>query len=73
MKFPGTVAFRAGAKDIEQLAPVVPGADWFPYQAKWDVGESVIGMDDWLEKPAGKRGGVRDGRRPASSSKTARR
>ena len=59
MQFPGNVAFRASDKDIEALAPVVPGADWFPYQVKWDMGESVIGMETWLEKPAGKRGGVR--------------
>lgn len=32
---------------------------WFAFQAENDNGPSVISMNDWLEKPAGVRGGVR--------------
>lgn len=32
---------------------------WFPFTPASDTGPSAIGMEDWLEKPAGKRGGVR--------------
>jgi hypothetical protein len=35
------------------------GDAWYPFTAVSDSGPSVIGMEDWLEKPAGKRGGVR--------------
>ena len=41
----------------------VAGPDWWPFEPKGDAsaaGEGdVIGMDDWLDKPAGKHGGVR--------------
>ena len=38
-------------------APV--GPDWFAFAPTSDNGPSVIGMIDWLDKPAGKHGGVR--------------
>ena len=36
-----------------------PGSDWFPFTASNHTGDSVFAMDDWLDKPAGKHGGVR--------------
>lgn len=59
LSFPGEVAFLGGPGDLDLVAPVVPGADWFAYQPGRMKGPSVIGLDDWLEKPAGLHGGVR--------------
>jgi hypothetical protein len=44
-----------------QAAPGEPlaGPDWFAWQPTSDHGPSVIGFEDWLDKPAGKHGGVR--------------
>jgi hypothetical protein len=33
--------------------------DWFAWQPASDHGPSVIGYEDWLDKPAGKHGGVK--------------
>jgi hypothetical protein len=33
--------------------------DWYVFAPQNDHGPSAIGMEDWLERPAGKRGGVR--------------
>ncbi len=56
---PGAVKLLAKQSDIDQLAKVLPGADWFPVTATSDVRPSVIGFEDWLDQPAGKHGGVR--------------
>ena len=32
--------------------------DWYPFQPANDTGPSVIGLEDWLEKPAGKHGRI---------------
>ena len=45
--------------DIDQLSKVLPDKDWFPVTATNDVKPSVIGFENWLDKPAGKHGGVR--------------
>ena len=40
--------------------PVIEaGSGWFEFRPENDNGPSVIGMADWLERPAGARGGVR--------------
>jgi hypothetical protein len=57
--FPTDVSLLVKKNDLDQFSPLVPGRDWFPYQPKWDFAKSAIGMEDWLEKPAGRRGGVR--------------
>ena len=31
---------------------------WYPWQAKAGAGKSMIGMEDWLERPAGKHGRI---------------
>ena len=58
--FPGDVGLLAREKDLEQLSRTLTGPDWFPLTIPNDVDTPcIIAMDDWLEKPAGKRGGVR--------------
>jgi hypothetical protein len=39
-------------------AKTVARADWFPFQPGSALEPGVIGMEDWLEKPAGKHGPV---------------
>ncbi len=39
--------------------PDEPGIDaWYPWQATGDTESSVIGMEDWIERPAGKHGRI---------------
>lgn len=60
LTFPGEVDFMASQADIDKLAPVLPQADWYPYQPKYEyTATSPMGMESWLEAPAGKHGGVR--------------
>ncbi len=56
---PAAVKLLARQADIDQLSKVLPDKDWFPVTATSDVKPSVIGFEDWLDKPAGKHGGVR--------------
>ena len=56
---PGDVRFLARQEDLDALTKTLAGPDWFAFQPTDDPGASVIGMEDWLEKPAGKHGGVR--------------
>jgi len=56
---PGAAKLLAKQSDIDQLSKILPGKDWFPVTATNDVQPSVIGFEDWLDKPAGKHGGVR--------------
>jgi len=57
--FPDQVAFLAKQADLDRLTRNVARPDWFSFTPSDDLGPSVIGMEDWLEKPAGKRGFVR--------------
>ena len=57
--FPADVAFLAKQEDVDRLAKTLAGPDWFAFSPTSDLGPSVISMNDWLEKPAGKHGGVR--------------
>ena len=54
----GQATLLAKQSDIDALSSVLPDAGWFPVTATNDVGPSVIGFESWLDKPAGKRGGV---------------
>jgi len=56
---PGPATLLVKQSDIDQLAQVIPGPDWFPVTATGDVTPGVIGFQDWLDKPAGGHGGVR--------------
>ena len=57
--FPADVAFLAKQEDVDRLAKTLAGPDWFAFSPTSDLGPTVISMNDWLEKPAGKHGGVR--------------
>ena len=53
---PGDVDFFPSAAEI----PDEPGLDtWYEWQATGDTGASAIGLEDWLEQPAGKHGRIR--------------
>ncbi|MCF7732873.1 MAG: hypothetical protein K9N23_14380 [Akkermansiaceae bacterium] len=41
------------------LTRTVAGPDWFAFTPADKLGPSVIGMEDWLDKPAGKHDGTR--------------
>ena len=56
---PGEVAFLAKQEDHDRLTKTLAGPDWFAFAPNDETGPSVIGMEDWLDKPAGKHGGVR--------------
>ena len=59
LTFPTQAAFLAKQEDLDKLTKTLAGPDWFAFTPTNDVGANVIGMEDWLEKPAGKHGGVR--------------
>jgi len=52
---PAPTQWYPSAADV----PEEPGiAAWYPWQATGDTGPSAIGLDDWLERPAGKHGRI---------------
>ena len=55
----GPARFLAKQSDIDQFSKILAGDDWFPVTATNDVTPGVVGFQDWLDKPAGKHGGVR--------------
>ena len=57
--FPEPVTFCGSAELQNRFVATVAGPDWFPFKGSNDVSPSAIGFEDWLEKPAGKHGGVR--------------
>ena len=59
LRFPGPVSFVGSSEEQEKYTQIVAGPEWFAFQGSNDVGPSVIGFEPWLEKPAGKHGGVR--------------
>ena len=59
IRFPGPVSFLGSAEEQEKFVTTVAGPEWFPFKGSNDVGPSAIGFQGWLEKPAGKHGGVR--------------
>jgi hypothetical protein len=56
---PGAASLLAKQPDIDRFSKVLPDATWFPVTATNDVKPSVIGFESWLDKPAGRHGGVR--------------
>ena len=56
---PADVALLAKQEDLDRLTKTPAGPDWFAFSPTSDLGPAVISMNDWLEKPAGKHGGVR--------------
>ncbi len=57
--FPKAVSFLASDAAMAPFNQQVAGSDWFPWSAGDHTSPSVFAMDDWLDKPAGKHGGVR--------------
>jgi hypothetical protein len=51
--------FAFKPEDRAALNTVVAGADWYALQDVKDVGPSVIGLDNWLPKPAGAKGRIK--------------
>jgi hypothetical protein len=60
LTFPDDVAFLATQADLDKLSRKLAEPDWFPFQPSKDVVPGVIDMNDWLDHPAGKHGGVRE-------------
>jgi hypothetical protein len=59
LAFPDDVAFQVKQSDMEKLSRTLAGKDWFPFQPAKEVVSGVIDANDWLDRPAGKHGGVR--------------
>ncbi|NQT40020.1 MAG: hypothetical protein HQ581_21180 [Planctomycetes bacterium] len=59
LTFPAEVRFLASQEDQDRLARELAGPDWFAFQPSDNLGPAVIDMNDWLDRPAGKHGGVR--------------
>jgi hypothetical protein len=59
LTFPSEVALLSRQEDLDRFTKTPAGADWFAFAPSEAATPSVIGMEDWLDKPAGKRGGVR--------------
>lgn len=55
---PANVDFQVSEKDVDGNVKHMAGPDWFPFVAKGNSAPAVIGMEDWLDKPAGKHGSV---------------
>jgi hypothetical protein len=59
MTFADDVAFHATQADLDKFSRTLAGPDWFPFQPAKEVVQGVIDVNDWLDRPAGKHGGVR--------------
>ena len=57
--FPQPIRLAARDEDLAQFTKPMAGPDWFPFGPSQDLGPSALGFEDWLDKPAGKHGGVR--------------
>jgi hypothetical protein len=58
LTFPEETAFYVQPSDLEKFSRTLAGADWFAFRPSKEVKPGVIDMDDWLDRPAGKHGGV---------------
>ncbi|HEY7315272.1 MAG TPA: hypothetical protein VH643_38430 [Gemmataceae bacterium] len=59
LTFPEKVAFYARQADLDRFTRTLAGSDWFAFRPSKEVTEGVLDMNGWLERPAGKHGGVR--------------
>jgi hypothetical protein len=59
LTFPEDISLMVKPADLEKFVKSPAGADWFAFQPSKKVTPGAIDLDDWLERPAGKRGGVR--------------
>src|SRR5262249_24959018 len=59
LTFPKETAFHVKPSDLEKFTRTLAAPDWFAFQPSKEAAPNVIGMDDWLHRPAGKHGGIR--------------
>jgi hypothetical protein len=59
LTFPEETAFHVKPSDLDKFTRTLAGPDWFAFQPSKEAAASVIGMGGWLDRPAGKHGGVR--------------
>ena len=59
LTFSDDVALVTSPADVARYTKTLAGPDWFAFSPSSDLSPSAIGMEQWLEKPAGKHGGVR--------------
>jgi hypothetical protein len=59
LTFPEEAAFYARQSDLDRFTRKLAGPDWFAFQPSKEVVPGVIDVDGWLDRPAGKHGGVR--------------
>ena len=54
--FPGPVDFLSSKEEIAKLTQPWADDTWYPLTSSNDTTPSVIGMEDWMDAPAGKHG-----------------
>jgi len=59
LTFPEETAFYAKQSDLDKFTRTLAGPDWFAFQPSKELAAGVLDMDSWLDRPAGKHGGVR--------------
>ncbi len=59
LTFPDEIGFFAKEADIAKFTKTLAGSAWFAFRPSKEVTAGVIDMDRWLDRPAGKHGGVR--------------
>jgi hypothetical protein len=59
LTFPEETAFYAKQSDLDKFTRPLAGPDWFAFKPSQELKPAVLDMDDWLDRPAGKHGGVR--------------
>jgi len=57
--FPSEAVLVAGREALAPFIRDLAGPDWFVFAPTNELGQSIIGMEQWLDKPAGSHGGVR--------------
>ena len=58
LTFPGAVDFIATKEDIAKYTKTLADDNWFTFTPTNDIGPSVIGLEPWLDAPAGQHGAV---------------
>src|SRR6185312_11322037 len=59
LSFPADVSLVTSPAEVGRYTTSLAGRDWFAFRPGNDLSPGAIGMEGWLEKPAGKHGGVR--------------
>ena len=59
MVSPERISFLASKSDLDKMAVPMAGPDWFVFEPRHTFAPGVIGVNNWLDKPAGKHGMAR--------------